>query len=128
MAFYNENGSYAYDYRDPDYNGIKVASRSLRALPEQHCPRIFWSNETIFLNELHKEIGNLIKAELLNCKGRSIMNPSKPDDWSSPEFPSLTVLSLYVYSRLIHSADLDAEDAGFDYWSLRDYYVNNRPD
>ena len=121
MAFYNENGSYAYDYRDPDYSGVRVAGGHLRALPEQHCPKKFWSQETFFLDKLCDYVHKLWDEDWKH-------HCPCPDDWTSQEFGSLTTLRLYVYDRLIESADKDAEDAGFDEWSLRDYYLNIEPD
>lgn len=133
MAFYNDNGTYAYDPCDPDYNGCPC---QFHYTPREFkCPREFWSNESIFLENLHNEIYRMEREEIEFNRNHydnrdnatAIMHPSRITDWRSPEFGSLSVFGLCVSIRLDNSLDADAEAAGlFTDRDIIEYYNNKK--
>lgn len=132
MAFYNEDGSYAYDPCDPDYKGC-VSSWVYHPL-EYYCPRIFWSQESFFLDSLHSEISRLIDKEAKFNREHPdnrdalevISHPSRPTDWHSPEFGALSTFRLCVFIRLKNSVMQDADDAGLSQQDIIDFYNNRK--
>lgn len=133
MAFYNQDGSYAYDFRDPDYNGCPC---EFHFTPDEFkCPREFWSYESIFLEKLCSDLFRMELAER-DCNRShtdnrpaqiAIMHPSRHTDWHSPEFGSLSTFRLCVRVRLNNSLYDDAEAAGLrTTQDIINYYKNKK--
>lgn len=133
MAFYNQDGSYAYDYRDPDYNGCPC---EFHFTPDEFkCPREFWSHESIFLEKLRSDLYRMERAERDFNRShpdnrpayQAIMHPSRPTDWHSTEFGSLSTFRLCVSVRLNNSLYDDAEAAGLrTTQDIINYYKNKK--
>ncbi|MBQ6112741.1 MAG: hypothetical protein IJQ70_02315 [Synergistaceae bacterium] len=133
MAFYNQDGSYAYDFRDPDYNGCPC---EYHFTPDEFkCPREFWSQESIFLDKLYKVIFHMERSEMDFNRNHTnnrpaqmaIMHTSRHSDWHSPEFGSLSTFRLAVSVRLHNSLYDDAEAAGLiTTQDIVDYYKNKK--
>ena len=116
--------------------GEPVLSCQFRFKPNEFkCPREFWSQESIFLDNLIKEIRRLEVAEIEFNRSHPdnrhplevICHPSRPTDWKSPAFGPLSVFRLCVSVRLNNSLYEDAEAAGLH--SERDvinYYNNHK--
>ena len=97
---------------------------------EFKCPREFWSQESIFLEKLRKEIFRMECAERDFNRAHTynrpayeaISHPSRPTDWKSPEFGSLSTFRLCVSVRLSNSLYEDAHAAGLSEQDIIDYY------
>ena len=129
MAFYNENGSYAYDPCDPDYNGCPCL---FHFKPDEFkCPPEFWSNDTVFLQKLQKLVHSLMIDEwtviITRPDGSTYKALAGKSKWRSPDFRSLSDFRMYISLRLDYSLDADAEAAGlFTERDIFNYYYEKK--
>ena len=106
MAFYNENGSYAYDYTDPEYQCCSVSGGRIRYLPEHYCPRMYWSAYTYYLSQLSALINDKRNAMVKSIAWKELCH--------NEEYLKLCMFGLEIHARLMQSAMDDARIANLE--------------